>query len=193
MLVVRDDKTSVPRISAIIDWDYSHTAPLETMWEYPVLITDVDFREGEYADNKLLRKHYVVSLMQRFSEDSPKRKLVKRCFRQKYWALNSFYRVLMRRWDDDTEGHMVDSYLSGVRGLGDEEDRAPYGGRWDWTMDSDLEDSDAESEDDKETSGDSDGELEDFSEEGSEDESDEAESEGVSKAASDDVHGVVRP
>jgi hypothetical protein len=164
MLVVRDDKTSAPRISAIIDWDYSQTAPLETIWEYPVLITDVDYHEEEYADNKVLRKHFVTSLMQRFPENSPERKQVKRCFREKCWTINIFYRILMRRWDHDCEEDMVKTYLRGVRGVDEDDCRAPYGGRWDWVMDSDLEDSDAESEVGEETSGDSETGSEDDSE-----------------------------
>lgn len=153
MLVIHEDKTVPPKISAIIDWDWSHTAPLETIWEYPVFITDVDFREEEYADNKVLRKHYVASLMQRFPENLPERKLVKQCFRDKCFTLNGFYRILMRRWDDDCEGAIVNSYLRSVRGV-DNDSLAPYGGRWDWVMDSDLDDSDVESEDDEATSGD---------------------------------------
>ena len=174
MLVVRDDKTSAPRISAIIDWDYCQTAPLEAIREYPVLITDIDYREEEYADNKVLRKHFVASLMQRFPEDSPERKQVKRCFREKCWTLNIFYRILMRRWDDDCEVDMVvGTWLSGVRGPDEYDCIAPYGGRSDWVMDSDLEDSDAESEDDEETSGgsDTDSEADSESDEGPDDES----------------------
>jgi hypothetical protein len=105
--------------------------------------------------------------MQRFPEDSPERKQVKRCFREKCWTIRVFYRILMRRWNGSCEESMVNTYLGGARDDVGGDRRAPYGGRWDWTMDSGLEDSDAESE---ETSGDSDGDSEDY-ETGSEDES----------------------
>jgi len=172
MLVVHQDKNSAPTISAIIDWDWSHTAPLMSVLEYPTFITDVDFREEEYADNKKVRKHFVACLIQRFPDDSPERKLVKQCFREKSYIFRVFCRILMRQWDDDCELGIVSSYLDNIHGLGDEMDRQPYGGRWDWTMDSDLEDSDADSEGHEETSEDSDGGLEHDSEGDSDDESD---------------------
>ena len=167
IIVVPSDGPYPLKISGILDWDWAHTAPVYYLWEYPTFICDSHFFKIDYDDNKALRKHFVASLIQHFPEDSPERKLVKQCFREKSFILNRFYSVFMTQEYED-EVSLVNSYLAGLRGETDEWWRQPYGGRLDWKMDSDLEDSDAETESDDDTSGDSYTGSEDDSEDPSE-------------------------
>lgn len=167
ILVVQEDKSLPPKISAIVDWDWSQTVELESLYSYPEWIID-GYKENKWADNKVLRKHFVASLNQYFPRDSPERKLVKKCFREKCYLINYFGRTVM--WDHEDEGiteNRVRAYLGNIRGESNEMFRHPYD-RLDWELDSDLEDSDAESEADR-TSGESDVESESDSEDGSED------------------------
>lgn len=172
ILVVQEDKSLPPKISAIIDWDWSQTIELQALYSYPGwIVDDIQGRGKDYwADNKVLRKHFVASLIQHYPQDSPERKLVKRCFREKSYLLNYFCDMFM--WDDGNEEHTerrARGYLSAIRGEGDEMFRHPYD-RLDWKMDSDLEESDAEGEN-NETNGGSDGESGSDSTGGSGDES----------------------
>jgi len=161
ILVVQADNDLPPKISAIIDWDLSQTIEVEALYEYPGWIIDDNSNKAEdgWAKNKVLRKHFVASLMQHYPQDSPERKLVKQCFREKSYILTYFGTTFM--WDMENEESAekrVRGYLNVIRGQTDEMFRHPYD-RLDWKIDSDLEDSDAESGD-EETSRNSDGELE---------------------------------
>lgn len=151
ILVLQKDPSSPPTISGIIDWDWSYTGPLYYLFEYPGYIQD-DVQGGGrdfFAENKVLRKHFVASLIEYFPENTLQRKLVKKCFREKCFALSRFEGTFMKLvWAESLkslEGIVVNNYLHHIRGEGDECDRAPYGGRLDWERDSDLTDSDAES------------------------------------------------
>jgi len=169
ILVVQEDKTLPPKISAIIDWDWSETVELESLYSYPGWVVDSHMGKAKHAwaDNKVLRKQFVASLDQYFPRDSPERKLVKKCFREKCYLINYFGRTFMsHHGDEEITESLVRGYLRNVRGEGDEMFRHPYD-RLDWEMDSGLEDSDAESEADR-TSGESDVESEDGSEDESE-------------------------
>jgi hypothetical protein len=172
ILVVQEDKTLPPKLSAIIDWDWSQTVELETLYSYPGWIIDGYNGKEKYrwAENRVLRKHFVASLDQYFPRDSPERKLVKKCFREKSYLVNYFGRTFMSEHEDVKITELrVRGYLSGIRGESDEMFTHPYD-RFDWEMDSGLEDLDAESEND-EADGGSDEQSESDSGDGSGDES----------------------
>jgi hypothetical protein len=172
ILVVQEDKTLPPKISAIIDWDWSQTVELESLYSYPGWIIDGYNGKEKYkwAENRVLRKHFVASLDQYFPRDSPERKLVKKCFREKSYLVNYFGRTFMSEHEDEKITELrVRGYLSGIRGESDEMFTHPYD-RFDWEMDSGLEDLDAESEND-EADGGSDEQSESDSGDGSGDES----------------------
>ena len=187
ILVVQEDKTLPPKISAIIDWDSSQTVELESLYSYPGWIIDGYNGKQKYqwAENKVLRKRFVASLDQYFPRDSPERKLVKKCFREKSYLVNYFGRTFMDHEDEESTERRVRGYLSGIRGESDEMFTHPCD-RLDWEQDSGLEDSDAESESHR-TSGESDVETESDSEDGSEDGSEEG-SEGDSGEISTAAH-----
>lgn len=147
ILVTQEDKTLPPKISGIIDWDWSYTGPLYYLCEYPHDICDWDDAPENYDDNKVLRKHLVATLVDYFPEDSEERKHVKQCFREKSYILNCFHSLFMTRvWPESMEGTLVGQYLQNVRGAGAAWERLAYGGRFDWERDSDLSDSDMEDE-----------------------------------------------
>lgn len=147
ILVIHEDKTLPPKVSGIIDWDWSYTGPLYYLCEYPHDICDWDDAPENYDDNKILRKHLVATLIDYFPEDSEERKHVKQCFREKSYILNCFHSLFMTRvWHESMEGTLVRQYLQNVRGIGAAWERLAYGGRFDWERDSDLSDSDLEDE-----------------------------------------------
>ena len=136
-----------PKLSGIIDWDYSHTTPLYYLLEYPIFIRDNDDKSEDFDDNKILRQHFVQSLAQSFPKGSQDREDVREVFRQKSYLLNAFRDVFMvRLWDDpEDEKSVVESFAKGLRGelqFGD----GAYGGTLFYEPDSELE-SDDEDED----------------------------------------------
>jgi hypothetical protein len=147
VLVTQEDKTLPPKISGIIDWDWSYTGPLYYLCEYPHDICDWDDAPEDYADNKILRKHLVATLVDHFPENSPERKHIKQCFREKSYILNYFQSLFTTRvWPESMEGSLVKQYLKKMRGEGALWGRLPYSGTFDWERDSDLSDSDLEDE-----------------------------------------------
>lgn len=145
ILITQEDKTLPPRISGIIDWDWSYTGPLYYLCEYPHDICDWDDAPENYADNKILRKHLVATLIDHFPENSPERNHIKQCFREKSYILNYFQSLFITRvWPKSMEGALIEQYLKKVRGAGSAWERLPYSGRFDWERDSDLSDSDLE-------------------------------------------------
>lgn len=97
ILVTQEDKLLSPQISGIIDWDWSYTGPLYYLCEYPHDICDWDDAPENYADNKILRKHFVATLIEHFPKNSPERKHIKQCFREKSYILNYFQSLFMTR------------------------------------------------------------------------------------------------
>jgi hypothetical protein len=145
ILVVQGDKTAPPKITGIIDWDWNYTGPLYYLCEYPDNICDSYDAPEDFADNKVLRKHLVASLIEHFPENSIERKQIKQCFREKSYALNTFQGTFMTRvWTESLEGRLTEQYLGNLRGEYDEWMRLPYDGVMNWERDSDLTDSDAE-------------------------------------------------
>lgn len=83
VLVVQQDRSQAPKISGIIDWDWSYAGPLYYLYEYPTNILDWDEEPESHADNKVLRKHFVASMAHHFPKGSADREQVKQSFREK--------------------------------------------------------------------------------------------------------------
>jgi hypothetical protein len=127
-----------PKLSGIIDWDDSYTAPLYELLEYPIFIQDVHWNKELYTENKLLRKHFVRALANRFPKGSEMREAVKECFRMKCWVLQNF----MEMWIEDGEDEIeLDRGRIAVEKLNDGSALA-YHGRLDWEADSEIESED---------------------------------------------------
>jgi hypothetical protein len=72
MLFTWLDKTQPPKLSAIIDWDYSYTRPLYYLYDYPMFIQDAEsmYDTPLWPENKILRKNLVSALLHSFPRDS---------------------------------------------------------------------------------------------------------------------------
>lgn len=137
MLFVQTD--AGPVLSGIIDWDYSFVGPAYYLYEYPIFIQDVHWSEHLYAENKILRKHFVRSLAQQFPKGSEERKCVHHCMRHKSFVWNNFADVFMNGQNDESDLlEAAKQYLEDLKsGNG-----RPYEGRLDWGPDSELESDD---------------------------------------------------
>ncbi|TKA26131.1 hypothetical protein B0A50_04628 [Salinomyces thailandicus] len=148
MLFTWDSPSEPPRLSAIIDWDFSYTGPLDELYEYPIFIQDSDLEPELYSENKLLRKEFVRMLAQNFPKHSEERRQVRQCFRDKMFPLRGFYGTFAARiWTrQDVELSIVKLYLEELRNQRTgKETLPPYNGRHDWQPDSELESGDEES------------------------------------------------
>jgi hypothetical protein len=83
-----------PRLSGVIDWEYSHTGPLYFLYDYPIFIQDNDYDKSAFAENALLRNHFVRALLHSFPKGSTDRAGVRACMRKNY-TLNGFYNIFM--------------------------------------------------------------------------------------------------
>lgn len=147
-LVVQEDPTRPPKITGVIDWEWSHTGLLYYLCEYPKWIQDIDSQRNKFRANKVLRKHFVSSLAECFPKRSAEREHVKCCFREKSHTLNKFRNIFMKcTWADaEVETSLVQNYLRSLRGeYGKWDKPAPYGGVPFWQPDSESE---SESEED---------------------------------------------
>ncbi|SMR48276.1 unnamed protein product [Zymoseptoria tritici ST99CH_1E4] len=106
MLFEWDGGEDLPRMTGIIDWDYSQSGPLYYLCEYPIFIQDVDFQKEIkfWPQNKILRKYFVQKLAAHFTRGSSARRDVQECFRQKNLTLNAFNAMFIgRHWPSEEE------------------------------------------------------------------------------------------
>jgi len=130
------DNNRPPRISGIIDWEYAYTGPAYFLYEYPIFIQDSDDNKGAYADNVILRRHFVRSLRRCFPKGSIDRADVKTSMKKNY-TLNWFGRVFIRMaggFPLESSKMLGREYVSDVRhGTG-----KTYQGRMDYVSDEEV-------------------------------------------------------
>ena len=138
MLFTWDDRSKPPKLSGIIDWDYTYTGPLYYLYEYPVFIRDREEMQEQYSANKIVRKNFLRALTQKFPKGSVDREDVRECFRQKSYMYNEFRNLFItNQWSGPSEEtYYMREYSEGLKGIG--EHLFAYGGR-DYVPDSDLE------------------------------------------------------
>lgn len=142
ILVTQDDKTQPPKITGIIDWDWSFIGPLYYLFEFPEAITGNVTEDEDEVENKIVRKHFVKALAQHFPKDSADREMVRQCFRDKssYITLALRYFVDWMNGELDDEVGCATGFLQEIRGdYGPYFPHHPYGCCEDWEPDSDLE------------------------------------------------------
>lgn len=83
-----------PRISGVIDWEHAYTGPVYFLYEYPIFIQDSDDNKAAYADNAILRPHFVRALRQCSPKGSAERMEVKASMKKNY-TLNWFHDVIV--------------------------------------------------------------------------------------------------
>ena len=149
MLFTWPDSSQPPKLSGIIDWDYSYIGPLYYLYEYPIFIRDVDTRPSLYDSNKVIRKQFVRTLVDKFPKGSIDRQDVREAFRQKNYGYNWFRNIWMPTGkqmltDAEQEKLWAKHYTDGLRGR--DEYAFPYGGRLDYEPDSELESEEEQAE-----------------------------------------------
>lgn len=139
MLFTWDDRSEPPKLSGIIDWDYTYTGPLYYLYEYPVFIRDREEMQEQYSANKIVRKNFLCALTQKFPKGSVDREDVRECFRQKSYMYNEFRNLFItNQWSGPSEEtYYMREYSEGLKGIG--EHLFAYGGREDYEPDSELE------------------------------------------------------
>lgn len=139
LLFTWTDRNNPPKLSGVIDWDYSFAGPLYYLFDYPCFIQDSDLREEDYAENKILRKNFVRMLAQKFPKGSVDREDVRECFKQKTFLMNGFRKMFMRRPFRDVKEELafVKTYAENVNGTA-KCPLAAYNGRVDYKSDSEL-------------------------------------------------------
>jgi len=144
ILVTHDDKDMPPKITAIIDWDWAYTGPLHYLCEYPPPTIGYAGDEDEKPKEKLLRKHFVKALMQRYPKGSADRENVKRCFREKSVELRSFIPMFTNYNSEKIApfSSLAKDYLSNLQRNDELDDYHPYGICEEWVPDSEPESDD---------------------------------------------------
>ena len=142
MLFTWPDHSQPPKLSGVIDWDFSYTGPQYYLYEYPIFIQDVDWSKEKYELNKILRKNFVRMIAQKFPKGSDEREDAREAFRQKTYAYNTFRNVFINSLFScvEEERYRVNHYLDAIRGIG--ESCTAYSGRDDYESDSELESDD---------------------------------------------------
>ncbi|KAK3902890.1 kinase-like domain-containing protein [Staphylotrichum tortipilum] len=56
------DHGSGPKLTGLIDFEYSFTGPLYFLYDYPIFIQDVSWSAELYAENAVLRAHFVRAI-----------------------------------------------------------------------------------------------------------------------------------
>ena len=137
MLFIDHSATHLPQLSGVIDWDNSRTGLLNELFEYPIFIQDIHWSPELFVENKILRKHFVRCLANKFSKGSREREMARECFRTKTWVLQNFDDM----WVTEEEEEEIQNAKRKLEDL--REGRAlPYDGRLDWEPDSELESDD---------------------------------------------------
>ncbi|WEW54857.1 hypothetical protein PRK78_000283 [Emydomyces testavorans] len=76
ILFTESENGAPPKLSGVIDFEYAHTGPLYYLYEYPIFIQDVSWSKHLYAENRILRAHFVQALCDEFPRESAERKLI---------------------------------------------------------------------------------------------------------------------
>lgn len=146
-----------PVLTGLIDFDGSCTSPIYYIYENSGLqILDDCLKPEYYADNKILRKHFVRALANRFPPGSRHRKMVHRRFQFKSYFLDRFHKIFPGPTKDhDNRRTQMKLFLENIHeGTG-----RPRGNVLDWSPDSDSELND-EAGDESNSDGDAAGQLE---------------------------------
>ena len=128
-------KSDPPRLSGIIDWVYAATGPAYYLYEYPIFIQDIDHNKSPYADNAILRRHFLSKLIHSFRKGSKEREEVRMCMKKSY-ILNWFHDAFVQMGGLSKEQFAV---LAGnFVNEAEEGTGAPYQGRPDYVPDEDV-------------------------------------------------------
>ena len=147
-----DRSQAAPRLSGVLDWDYSFTGPLYDLFEYPRFLQDRETCEDQRANwprNKILRQTFAQRLALHFPKGSDEREDARECFRQKCYLMNSFRERFTRFPCENAEGRLISTraYGDDIGGRGSGLFLFPYPGRLDYRSDSEVESGDDDDDD----------------------------------------------
>jgi aminoglycoside phosphotransferase (APT) family kinase protein len=120
---------SGPKLTGLIDFEYAFTGPLYFLYEYPIFIQDVSWSEELYAENAILRAHFVQAI-HRALPDTEAQSTFIASMNQKSFALNGFRDAFMTmRCSEATLASLAKNYVQSLEdGTG-----LAYSGRLDYT------------------------------------------------------------
>ncbi|KAH6898127.1 kinase-like domain-containing protein [Thelonectria olida] len=100
MLFLDSPDGSGSTLTGLIDFEYSYVGPIYFLYEYPIFIQDVDFSKELYAENAILRAHFVSEIFSQL-RDSEARGMFIACMNAKCHFLNDFENYFMRMEEPD--------------------------------------------------------------------------------------------
>ncbi|KAL6918797.1 hypothetical protein FSHL1_002791 [Fusarium sambucinum] len=128
MLFLESPDGSGPKLTGLIDFEFAHTGPLYYLYEYPIFIQDVSWSKHLYAENAILRRHFISQIFDGLP-NLEARKVFIAAINAKSFLLNSFQDSFMTmQCSEDTLIQSATYYLKSLRdGTG-----LAYSGRLDY-------------------------------------------------------------
>ncbi|KAM0340595.1 hypothetical protein ACHAPU_010432 [Fusarium lateritium] len=115
MLFLESPDGSGPKLTGLIDFEFAHTGPAYYLYDYPIFIQDVSWSRSLYAENAILRAHFVSQIFNGLA-DSDARKVFITAINTKCFLLNSFQDAFMSmKCSKDTLTQSATYYLKSLR------------------------------------------------------------------------------
>ncbi|KAH6627412.1 kinase-like domain-containing protein [Chaetomium tenue] len=120
---------SGPRLVGLIDFEYAYTGPLHFLYEYPIFIQDVHWFKELYAENAILRAHFVKAIYEALPTSDARSTFIA-SMNGKNFILRDFqHSFMMIKFSEKDLIHTATYYLQDLRdGTG-----LAYSGRLDYT------------------------------------------------------------
>ena len=129
MLFSQPDDGSAPQLTGLIDFDFAYAGPRYFLYEYPLFIQHASWSKHLYAENALLRSHFVREIYRQLPDPEERRVFIS-AMNGKSFALNGFQSSFMTmKCSEDTLVQLARDYLSDL----DEDTGLAYSGRVDYT------------------------------------------------------------
>ncbi|KAL8387107.1 hypothetical protein RB595_010151 [Gaeumannomyces hyphopodioides] len=128
MLFLNSQDGLGPKLTGLIDFEYAFTGPLYFLYEYPIFIQDVSWSEELYAENAILRAHFVQAIHGALPNAEARFTFIA-SMNHKCFALNGFRDAFMTmRCSEETLASLAKNYVQSLKdGMG-----LPYSGRLDY-------------------------------------------------------------
>ncbi|KAM5349652.1 hypothetical protein ACJ41O_006157 [Fusarium nematophilum] len=115
MLFIDSQDGSGPRLTGLIDFEFAHTGPSYFLYDYPIFIQDVSWSRHLYAENAILRAHFVSQIFSRLSSPEARKTFIA-CINSKNFLFNGFQHAFMAtRCSEDTLVKSATYYLKSLR------------------------------------------------------------------------------
>ncbi len=88
------DSPEGPRLTGLIDFEFSFTGPLYFLYDYPIFIQDVDSERDRYEENAVLRAHFVRQIFNQLPTPAARTTFIA-CMNAKSFLMNRFFDCFM--------------------------------------------------------------------------------------------------